>query len=199
MGSSCSSTREADPTKVPMPMDLQAARQQQATPSNQDPPPEPVIEPKAVVQPPQPAYDAGGQTGGEPSASHPATETHASSTTAPPPKRERDKKYLFDVKFKKRPLGIVLTSARNGRCAYVTQTSPKKQKKAKKIPIKSKLLKVNDADIENEKIDAITQRILRDMRNPPLVLSFCKPEGLGEDEFPDPNPREDFTKQRADN
>lgn len=207
----CSSSRtEAGPTAQQVqPMDLQkgTAGQKQASPPAVDAP-APVDEPAAAG-----ATDEGQEAPDAVAQPAPVAQPGAKFAEPPPEpvgvpepqdepeiKRKRDPKHVFEIKFKKRPLGVVLTSARNGKSAYVTQTAPWKNKavKKKKLPHKSKLLKVNDLDVENDKIDKITQLILQDMRNPPLVLTFCHPKGLDPDEIPDPNPKEDFTRQKAD-
>lgn len=103
---------------------------------------------------------------------------------------ERDPKHIFDITFKKRPLGVHLTTDSNGKCAYVTQTNGKKNKAVdkNKLPKYSKLLKVNDINIELEEFDVILMLIVNKMKDPPLTLTFCHPDGLARDEFPDPNP-----------
>lgn len=106
---------------------------------------------------------------------------------------ERDPKYIFDIKLKKRPLGIVLTSSMNGTCAYVTKVRKKKNKSIRKgkLPKNSKLLKVNGTNIEMDDINKITELILKDLKRLPLTLTFCHPDGLRDDEIPDPNPTVD--------
>jgi len=110
---------------------------------------------------------------------------------------ERDPKYIFDIKLKKQPLGIVLTSSKNGKCAYVTKVYKKKNKAVRKgkLPQNSKLLKVNDANIEMDDINTITELILKEVKQLPLTLTFCHPDGLCDDEIADPNPKIDHTKK----
>jgi len=109
---------------------------------------------------------------------------------------ERDPKHVFTIKFKNKPLGIVLTSDAGGRSAYVTQVNGKKNKAVKKnrLPLKSKLLKLNGKDVELDQIDDITAVIVESMKNFPLELTFCHPDGLNENEVPDPSPTSDYTK-----
>jgi len=116
---------------------------------------------------------------------------------APPVIRPRDPKHIFEVTLKKRPLGIVLTSEPDGQAAYVTSTDGKKSKavKGKKLPLNSKLLKVNGVHVENEQIISITDSIRQGAKDLPLVLTFCHPDGLDEDEHADPDPKDDFTKR----
>jgi len=105
---------------------------------------------------------------------------------------ERDPKHIFTVKFKKKPLGIILTSARDGACAYVTDVDGKnKAVRKNNLPIGSKLLKVNEADVEMEQINDVTDLILDGLKNLPMSLTFCHPDGLNDDEIPDPDPNDD--------
>jgi len=105
---------------------------------------------------------------------------------------ERDPTYLLTLKFENTPLGMVLTSAPNGQSAYVTEVKEEKNDAYKndKLPLKSKLLKVNGKDIELDSIDDITHAIIEGIRSLPLELTFCHPDGLNEDEEPDPFPRQ---------
>jgi len=130
------------------------------------------------------------QSSGEP-------EEKTEDKKVPPVVRERDPKHVFTVTLKKRPLGIVLTSEPDGSAAYVTATNGKKSKpvKGKKLPLNSKLLKVNGVHVENEQITSITDIIRQGAKNLPLDLTFCHPDGLDEEEHADPNPKDDFTKQ----
>jgi len=111
--------------------------------------------------------------------------------------RQRDPKHIFTLTLKKRPLGIVLTSDPDGYAAYVTSTNGNKNKVVggDNLPVNSKLLKVNSIHVEDEAIICITDTIRDNLRRLPLDLTFCHPEGLDEDERPDPNPDQDFTKK----
>jgi len=117
-----------------------------------------------------------------------------------PPQKQlpiaRDSKHVFSIKFKKKPLGIVLTSATDGTSAYVTEVNRKKNKAVKNynLPLNSKLLKLNGKDVELDQIDDITEVIVESMNNMPLELTFCHPDGLNENEIPDPHPKSDYTK-----
>jgi len=108
----------------------------------------------------------------------------------------RDPKHVFSIKFKKKPLGIVLTSANDGTSGYVTEVNGKKNKAVKndKLPLNSKLLKLNGKDIELHQIDDITEVMVESMNSMPLELTFCHPDGLTANEVPDPNPTDDYTK-----
>jgi len=105
---------------------------------------------------------------------------------------ERDPQHIFTIKFKKKPLGIALTSSIKGYCAYVSDVNGKKNRAVKKnkLPLKSKLLKVNGKDIEMNKLDDITKEIVEGLKKLPMELTFCHPDGLGEEETADPNQTE---------
>jgi len=111
---------------------------------------------------------------------------------------ERDPRHIFDIIFKKKPLGIIFTSAENGKCAYVTQLKGKKNKAIRKgkLPVNSKLLKVNGETIELEYMDKITRLIVKELEKLPLTLTFCHPDGLRPDEKPDPKPKMDYTAKK---
>lgn len=104
---------------------------------------------------------------------------------------DRDPKHVFVINFTKLPLGIIITSQINGTCAYVTTTDEEKNEAVKKLPLNSKLLQVNDQDVEMEKIKTITRLIIKYAKTLPLRLTFCHPSGLLSSEFPDPNPIRD--------
>merc|ERR1719192_2274918 len=106
-------------------------------------------------------------------------------TKLPETQVERDAKHLFTIKFKKKPLGVILTSQPDGKGAYVTKVDKKANKAVKKnkLPLKSKLLKVNDSDVELQYIDDITELIVESLKKLPMTLTFCHPEGLNKDEF----------------
>jgi len=105
-------------------------------------------------------------------------------TPIPEEPAERDPQHIFTIKFKKKPLGIALTSSMKGFCAYVSEVNGKKNKAVKKnkLPLKSKLLKVNGKDIEMNKLDDITAAIVEGLIKLPMELTFCHPDGLGEEE-----------------
>jgi len=109
----------------------------------------------------------------------------------------RDVKHIFDITFEKTPLGIVLTSSLDGSCAYVTNINEQKNEALNngKLPKNSKLLRVNDEDVEFEKIYTILNVVTRDVKTLPLKLTFCHPDGLGDDEIPDPCPGRDYNKE----
>lgn len=106
----------------------------------------------------------------------------------------RDPKYIFQIHFKTKPLGIMLTSDQYGSGAFVTQVEPRKNKalKKNKLPINSKLLKLRDTEVEMQSIETIKDLIIKNMEKLPLDLTFCHPDGLREDEIPDSSPKSDF-------
>jgi len=111
---------------------------------------------------------------------------------------ERDQKYIFDIELKKLPLGIVITSAKDGTSAYVTKVHKKKNKSLRKgkLPLNSKLLKVNGTNIEKDGINKIIDSILKEVKHLPLTLTFCHPDGLRDYEIADPNPKVDHTRDQ---
>jgi len=113
-----------------------------------------------------------------------------------PPAINRNSKHIFEIVFEKKPIGVSLTSARDGRCAYVTQANGTKNKavKSNRLPVKSKLLLVNRRNVEMATIDKTTRLILESMDDMPLKLTFCHPDGLGSDEIADPNPHGEIGK-----
>jgi len=108
-----------------------------------------------------------------------------------PPAAQRKSKHIFEIVFLKKPLGVVLTSGCDGRCAYVTLANGTKNKAVKRnrLPVKSKLLLVNRRNVEMATIDKITRLILENLDNMPLKLTFCHPDGLNDDEIADPDPQ----------
>jgi len=100
---------------------------------------------------------------------------------------ERDPKFIFSIKFGTKPLGIDITSSEYGTCAYVTDVDGKKNKaiENKKLPLNSKVIKVNDKTVENYKFQDILDLIHDGLETLPLVLTFCDPDGLEEEERPD--------------
>jgi len=111
-----------------------------------------------------------------------------------PPVAQRKSEHIFEIVFLKKPLGVVLTSGRDGRCAYVTRANGTKNKAVKrnKLPVKSKLLLVNRRHVEMATIDKITRLILENLDNMPLKLTFCHPDGLNDDELADPDPQKEL-------
>jgi len=102
----------------------------------------------------------------------------------------RDPKHIFDIIFTQRPLGVHLTTDSKGKCAYVTETSAVKNKVVdkNKLPKFSKLIRVNNINVEYEDFDIILMLVFNKMKDLPMTLTFCHPDGLDEDERPDPNP-----------
>lgn len=88
--------------------------------------------------------------------------------------------HIYDVTFTQLPLGVVLTSDRHGRCAYVTGLSGPKNN--------SKLIEINGVCVELATIKTITEFIVKEARYLPITLTFCHPDGLKDDECPDPRP-----------
>jgi len=106
---------------------------------------------------------------------------------------ERDPKYVFTIIFNKSPLGIILTSNNNGICAYVTGVDAEKNEALmdNKLPLNSKLLKLNDSHVELDNIDTILEKIMA--KKMPIELTFCHPDGLNDDEAAS-SPNEDIVK-----
>jgi len=104
---------------------------------------------------------------------------------------ERDLKYVFSIKFKTKPLGMIVTASEDGTCAYVTHVDGKINKAVdnNKLPLNSKLLKVNDKEVELDSFEAITSLTIDCLWTLPLVLTFCHPDGLTVKERPDPSPK----------
>jgi len=104
---------------------------------------------------------------------------------------QRDPKDIFAITFTTTPLGVVLTSAKNGSCAYVTEVYGEKNNAVKnnKLPIGSKVLKVNQTDLELKHIDDITETIIEGSKTLPMIMVFCHPNGLNDDEIPDSTPK----------
>lgn len=103
---------------------------------------------------------------------------------------KREPNHIFDITFRERPLGIILTSAESGLGAYLTKINETKSKTfIEQLPKNSKLLRVNDIEIEEKDIEMITDLVVREAKKLPLKLTFCHPDGLDESEIPDPNPQ----------
>lgn len=113
-------------------------------------------------------------------------ESQASDPKAP----EREEKHILDVIFKQPQLGIVVNSGSDGICAYVTDADKEKNPMLKEVdlPKNSKLLRVNGKDVEFWTLQKMVDLIMKEKENPPLEITFCHPDGLGENEVPDMNP-----------
>jgi len=99
---------------------------------------------------------------------------------------KRRKEDLISLVFKSKPLGIALTSAHDGTQAYVTETEPDTNPVVKVRRLKySKLLKVNDKDVEDDPINDIKEAIVEATKKLPMVLTFCVRNGLMRWEVPD--------------
>jgi len=103
-----------------------------------------------------------------------------------PGKRNPD--HIFTITLKTRPFGVILTSNVDGICAYVTSTNPESNSAVETLPLKSKLLKVNDTEVELDDFASITSLIIEKSKELPLVLTFCHPDGLAAGEEADPDP-----------
>jgi len=100
--------------------------------------------------------------------------------------RKRKEEDIIVLQFHKEPLGFALTSAKDGRQAFVTQTAPRQNPEVCHGRLKfAKLLKVNKRYVEYEPIAEIINEILRAMKVPPMKLTFCAPDGLKHYEVPD--------------
>jgi len=108
----------------------------------------------------------------------------------------RKKEDIIVLQFKRRPLGFVLTSARNGYQAFVTKTAPKQNPVVDHGRLKfAKLLKINERDVEYEPIEEITKEILQAISIPPMTLTFCAPDGLRPYEVPDDDVQQHITTE----
>jgi len=105
--------------------------------------------------------------------------------------RVRDPKHVFDITFTKSPLGVKFTSSRSGRCVYVTETDGKVNQAVNdsKLPKDSKLLKINNIDVESQAINDTVSLIRKEIKILPMTMTFCHPDGLDEDECQDPHPK----------
>merc|ERR1711920_740577 len=120
--------------------------------------------------------------------------SEAGSTSIKP--HERDSKDIFEITFTKIPLGVIFTSSINGTCTYVTGTNGKNDEVTEKdIPKDSKLLKINDVDVEWLTLDKTTVLLREFMKDLPITMTFCHPDGLDEDEKQDPEPKYDYTNE----
>jgi len=111
---------------------------------------------------------------------------------------ERDPKFIFSIKFETSPLGIVVASDEDGNCAYVTRVNGEKNKAIENnvLPLNSKLLKVNDKEVELYKFEDATGAIKECLETLPLVLTFCHPDGLKENERSDETMHDDNSEQQ---
>jgi len=96
--------------------------------------------------------------------------------------RKRGIMDVFNITVSKRPLGFTLSSGIRNTEAYVTGVETKW---IARLPVNSKLLKVNRCHVETLHCDKITEQIVN--ADLPFIMSFCRPEGLHKDEFPDPS------------
>jgi len=100
---------------------------------------------------------------------------------------KRHPKYIFSITFTNKRLGITISSSTYCHSAYVTKVDGSRNKAVQEMPLNSKLLKCNGVDVESDNIDDIEKAIKAGKKNLPLTLTFCHPDGLLEDEYPDPN------------
>merc|ERR1719193_1011556 len=100
---------------------------------------------------------------------------------------ERDPKFVFSITFETKPLGMDITSSEYGTCAYVTHVDGKKNKALENntLPLYSKLIRVNGKGVENDKFQDTLDLIQDRLKDLPLILTFCHPDGLNADERPD--------------
>jgi len=102
----------------------------------------------------------------------------------------REEKHIFKIAFTQPKLGIVLCSDINSNCAYVTIVDEEKNPMFKdvELPKYSKVLRVNGVDVEMSKFRRIVNCIKEGKEHLPVTITFCHPDGLGEDEVPESNP-----------
>jgi len=98
-------------------------------------------------------------------------------------------KHIFSITFTDIPLGFMLSSNFQRSSAYVIKVDGTKNEAVQdnKLPLNSKLLRCNGVDIESANIDDIEKTLVLGIENLPLILTFCHPDGLHEDEHPDSN------------
>jgi len=109
--------------------------------------------------------------------------------------RVRDQKHIFEITFSRIPLGVIFTSSTDGTCTYVTGTDGNNDEVSdKNLPTNSKVLKVNDVDVELQTLEDTTELLKLLMKELPITITFCLPDGLDEDERQDPDPLFDYTK-----
>jgi len=106
--------------------------------------------------------------------------------------RERHPKHIFSITYTSKPLGIVVSSSIDCTSAYVTTVDGSRNQAIQdnNLPLNSKLLKCNGVDVEADDIDDIEKTLIAGQENMPLTLTFCHPDGLFDDEYPDPNAKE---------
>lgn len=97
--------------------------------------------------------------------------------------RVRKPKYMYYVTFNSRPLNIELTSSRQ-KDAYVTglKDNCPLVNAEKVLAINSKIIKVNNINVEGLEMSEIAKHLAR--VELPLRLQLIRPEGLEEDEVP---------------
>jgi len=109
--------------------------------------------------------------------------------------RVRDQKHIFEITFSRIPLGVILTSSIDGTSTYVTGTDGNNDEVTdKNLPKDSKVLKVNDVDVELQTLEETSELLNKVMKELPFTMTFCHPDGLDEDERQDPDPMLDYTK-----
>jgi len=107
----------------------------------------------------------------------------------PPAPLKRDPKHIISIVFKTQPLGLNFTSCSDGTSAYVTKAVAELNEAIadSKLPLDSKVLTVNGADVELFEFDDIIKIIMDGLKTLPLEFTFCHPDGLSQNEVPDPS------------
>jgi len=102
----------------------------------------------------------------------------------------REEKHIFTLTFRQPELGLVVNSDDDSNCAYVTVVDEDKNPMLKdvELPKHSKVLQVNGVDVEILTFPKIVDSIKEGKKHLPLTITFCHPDGLGENEVPDLNP-----------
>jgi len=99
--------------------------------------------------------------------------------------RKRDGDYKYDVIFHKKPLGITITTSKNGIDGYVTsiEKSCPVKNAAQLIKLNSKVIYVNGNLVESFDLTEIVAHLRKGTL--PLRLTLIPPIGLRDDEVPD--------------
>jgi len=117
-----------------------------------------------------------------------ASEVGVEATTKGP---VREEEHIFNIAFTQPQLGIVLNSDIDSNCAYITDVDEEVNPMLKNVDMEmnSKVLRVNEVDVEMLTFSKILACIVAGKENIPLTITFCRPGGLGEGEVPDLNPK----------
>jgi len=110
--------------------------------------------------------------------------------------RMREKKFVHDICFSSRPLGIIVTSSINKMDGYLTGFTEDCVIKDE-IVLNSKLICVDGKSVEGLEIRDIAMCLLK--VEVPCQLTLVKPGGLNADEVPDVEPITPIKDKRKTN